>query len=338
MKKNNLDRVKRLLLRSERIVLTTHVHPDGDGISAELALHRFLSAMGKTVRVVNRHPVPELFAFLPGVDKIEVGVELPPGVDLVVVLDCGGLERTGLAPAGEERPSVVVIDHHLTDDHEGDVRLLDADASATGELVYYVLRELEEVGETRIDHPTALCLYTSIFTDTGSFRYSNTTPEALAVASHLVSYGIDTWAVAEQVYESRSYGTLQLLARFLTTVGVSVRGRFAWGTIRQSFYQATGTREEHTDGFVNYARSIRGVEVALLFREEGEETVKVSMRSKGKVNVAALAETFGGGGHHNAAGCVLKGTLTEVRGNVLAAVAQALGDEVPRGWRTGVPG
>ena len=338
MKRNNLARVKRLLLESERILLTTHVNPDGDGVSSELALARFLTSMGKAVRVVNRHAVPELFAFLPGADRVEVAETLPPGMDLVVVLDCGGLERTGLAAAPGERPTVVIIDHHLTDDHEGDVRLLDAGASATGELVYYVLRELEEATPARMDRETALCLYTSIFTDTGSFRYSNTTPEALAVASHLVSYGIDVWGVAEQVYESRSYGTLQLLARFLATVGVSVHGRFAWGTIRQSFYRATGTREEHTDGFVNYARSIRGVEVALLFREEADATVKVSMRSKGKVNVAALAETFGGGGHHNAAGCVLRGPLAEVRPRVLAAVARALGDEVPRGRRAGVAG
>jgi len=329
MKRGNLERVSQVLMDAHRILLTTHVNPDGDGLSSELALARFLDQSGKEVRFVNRDPVPEIFAFLPGADRIERSDRLPRDADVVVVLDCGGLERSGLKiEAGTEpEPQVVVIDHHLTDDHDGEINLLDSKASATGELVYQLLRAMERQGTVRLDFSMALCLYTSIFTDTGSFRYSNTTPQAMAFASELLAYGVDTWMVAEQVYESKSFPVLKLTGTFLASLGVSRQGRFAWGTIRLADLEKTGTREEHTDGFVNFPRSIRGVEVALLFREVPGTSVKISMRSKGKVNVAAVAEKFGGGGHHNAAGCVLDGTLYEVTGRVLKIVGDSLDDE-----------
>ncbi len=205
---------------------------------------------------------------------------------------------------------------------------MDPDASATGELVYYVLRHMEKAGSGEIDYPIALCLYTAIFTDTGSFRYSNTSPDALRVASELVAYGINSWDVAEAVYESKAYPVLRLAGNFLRTLGVSARGRFAWGAIRKADYLETGAREEHTDGFVNYPRSIKGVEVAIFFRETNAKSIKVSMRSKGKINVAAIAEKFGGGGHHNAAGCTLTGSLEVVQQRVLGIVAECLDDEL----------
>ncbi len=327
MKKGNLERVQKILTECHRIVITTHVNPDGDGLSSELALARFLQKSGKEVRIINRDPVPDIFTFLPDADRILVSDTLPHDADLVVVLDCGGLDRSGLKVEAAAALPVVVIDHHLTNDQDGEINLLDAKASATGELVYLLLREMERESEVTIDYPMALCLYTSIFTDTGSFRYSNTTPQAMTIASELLAYGIDSWMVAEQVYESKSFPVLKLTGNFLQTLTVSRQGRFAWGTIRQTDLEQTSTREEHTDGFVNYPRSIRGVEVAILFREVPGSSVKISMRSKGKVNVAAVAEKFGGGGHHNAAGCVLEGTLPEVTRRVLKIVGDSLDDE-----------
>jgi phosphoesterase RecJ-like protein len=329
MKKNNLPRIKEVLLQSHRIVITTHVNPDGDGLSSELALYLFLKKLGKDVVIMNRDTGPEMFAFLPGMDDIQVSERPPLDADLIVVTDCGGLDRTGLKLSDTHNPRLVVIDHHLTNDHTGEINLLDSDASATGELVYYLLREMEEDGLAKIDSPIALCLYTSIFTDTGSFRYSNTSSKALDVASKLLAYGINSWDVAEHVYESRSFEVLKLTGLFMKTMGVSRDGKFAWGSVLKEYYQKTGTRDEHTDGFVNYPRSIKGVEVAILFREVNGDSIKISMRSKGKINVAALAEKFDGGGHHNAAGCVIKGTLKEVQGKVLHIVARSLMDEVP---------
>ena len=289
MKNNNLGRVKEILKQSQRVVITTHINPDGDGISSELALYLFLKKMDKEVMIVNRDPIPEIFEFLPASDEIHVAETLPMNPDLIIVTDCGGLDRAGLNPEVGHNTQVVVIDHHLTNDHTGGVNLLDPKASATGELVYYLIKDMEEEGHGQLDYPIALCLYTSIFTDTGSFRYSNTSPEALAIASTLVSYGVNSWTVAEHVYESRSYGTLKLMGLFLKTLAVSQKGLFAWGTILKKAMQITGTRDEHTDGFVNYPRSIKNVEVGILFREMNGESIKVSMRSKGKINVAALA-------------------------------------------------
>lgn len=332
MKNNNISRAISILAQSRKIMITTHVNPDGDGVSSELALYLFLKKCGKEVAVVNRDPIPEIFAFLPAADKIHVGEQLPMEPDLIIVLDCGGLDRTGLKLEGGGPYKVVVIDHHLTNDHTGEINLLDPEASAAGELVYYLIQEMEKEGQAEMDHAIALCLYTSIFTDTGSFRYSNTSPQAMAVASRLLSYGVNSWNVAEHVYESKSYATLKLMGFFLNTLGISRKGRFAWGTIRREYMRQTGAREEHTDGFVNYPRSIKGVDVAILFRETDGGTIKISMRSKGKVNVAAIAEQFGGGGHHNAAGCIMNGTLKDVQSRLLQVVSESLRDEVPVGY------
>ncbi len=328
MKRSNVEAVKEALLAGRRMMLTTHVNPDGDGISAELALYHFLAKLGKEVQVINRDPVPDIFAFLPGTADVVVTDRPDFDPDVIVVTDCGGLDRAGFKLEDFNDPRIVVIDHHLTNDHDGDVHLVDPDASATGELVYYVLRHMEKAGSGEIDYPIALCLYTAIFTDTGSFRYSITSPDALRVASELVAYGINSWDVAEAVYESKAYPVLRLAGNFLRTLGVSARGRFAWGAIRKADYLETGAREEHTDGFVNYPRSIKGVEVAIFFRETNAKSIKVSMRSKGKINVAAIAEKFGGGGHHNAAGCTLTGSLEVVQQRVLGIVAECLDDEL----------
>ena len=329
MKKGNLSRVKEALLKSRNILITTHVNPDGDGISSEAALCLYLKKLGKHVVVINKDPLPEMFAFLPGVDEIHVSGQPTFDPDLIIVTDCGGLERTGLKIPGEFTPKVIVIDHHLTHDQNGEINLLDHEASATGELVYQLIKEMEKDSPAKMDYPIALCLYTSIFTDTGSFRYSNTTPKALEIASKLVAYGINSWTVAEQVYESKPYALLKLTGRFLRTLEISRKGRFAWGSIVKEDFKKTGTREEHTEGLVNYPRSIKGVEVAVFFREMYSEQIKISMRSKGEVNVAAIAEKFEGGGHHNAAGCIMKGSLKDVMKKVLRMVAESLQDEVP---------
>jgi phosphoesterase RecJ-like protein len=326
MKQKNLETVKKVLLEGRRLMLTTHVSPDGDGISAELALYHFLRKLGKEVQVINRDPIPDIYAFLPGAADVVVTERPVFDPDVIVVTDCGGLDRAGFKPQDFNDPRIVVIDHHLTNDQDGDVQLCDPQASATGELVYYLLREMEQGSTAEIDYPIALCLYTAIFTDTGSFRYSNTSPAALRVASELVAYGINSWDVAEAVYESKAYPVLRLAGNFLRTLGVSSRGRFAWGSLRKADYLETGARDEHTDGFVNYPRSIKGVEVAIFFRETNADAIKVSMRSKGKINVAALAEKFGGGGHHNAAGCTLEGSLETVQRRVLGIVAESLDD------------
>jgi phosphoesterase RecJ-like protein len=174
------------------------------------------------------------------------------------------------------------------------------------------------------DPETALCLYVSIITDTGSFRYSNANREAFAIAGEMTEYGVNAWYVAEHLYESQPRKRLELLARCLPTLEVIKGGLAASVTITLDMYAATGGNAELTDGFVNYPRSIRGVEVAIFFRQLEEGRVKVGFRSKGKVNVAVFSAAMGGGGHHNAAGCTVDGTIDEVKARVYALVDDVL--------------
>lgn len=295
-------------------LITTHENPDGDAVGSTLALAHFLLAAGKDVTVYYCDPVPDNYRFLPLADTVVHSLPAR-SYDVCFVLDAGELKR-----AGEEICSFggigkfINIDHHPYGQQFGALNLVDPCASATGALIYRVIKA---AGHS-LDYALALCIYTAIVTDTGSFRYSNADPEAFRISSELVDLGINPWLVAEKLYESQPRQRLELLALALSTLTVSERGDFASVTVTLDMYEKTGTNAEFTDGFVNYPRSVRGVEVAVLFREVKHQVFKVGFRSKGKVNVSALAAAFGGGGHHNAAGCTVFGPLEEVRKNVFS--------------------
>jgi phosphoesterase RecJ-like protein len=212
------------------------------------------------------------------------------------------------------------IDHHLSCEEFGKYNLIDSTASATGALIYRIIRGAGHP----INFEIALCIYTAIITDTGSFRYSNSNPEAFAIAGEMIAAGVNAWDVAENLYESQPRKRLELLSQVLPTLVFSSRGDVASLTVMLDMYDRTGTGPELTDGFINYPRSVRGVEVSLLFREIKPGSWKIGFRSKGKVDVAALAAAFGGGGHHNAAGCNLDGDLAEVKERVFAHLEKAL--------------
>ena len=301
-------------------LITSHEGPDGDAVGSSLALASFLRKIGKDVCVHLCDQVPELYVFLPGADSV---VSHIPDRDFgaAFVLDIGEFSR-----AGEEFctfghiGTLVNLDHHLGCDHFGRHNLIDSQAAATGVLVYRIISAFGYP----LDRDTALCLYVSIITDTGSFRYSNANPEAFAIAGEMVGYGINAWDVAEQLYENQPRKRLELLAKCLPTLEVLNNGLAASVTVTLDMYAVTAEDSELTDGFVNYPRSIRGVEVAIFFRQLAEKRYKVGFRSKGKVNVAAFAAQMGGGGHHNAAGCSVDGTLDEVKAKVYGIVESAL--------------
>jgi phosphoesterase RecJ-like protein len=236
------------------------------------------------------------------------------------VLDIGELKRAGSEFCGFKRIGKLVnLDHHLTCENFGDYNLIDSSAAATGLLVY----RIAACYGYRFDLETALCLYVSIITDTGSFRYSNANREAFTVAGEMIECGINAWDVAEKLYENQPQKRLELLAKALNTLEVVCGGQAASLSVTLDMYEDTGTDAELTDGFINYPRSIRGVEVAIFFRQVDAEKIKVGFRSKGKFNVAGFAAVFGGGGHHNAAGCTLGGTLGEVKSKIYAVVGSA---------------
>ncbi len=317
------QQIARLIRAHQRFVVSTHLNPEGDALGSQIALGRALETLGKDVRLCNRDPVPGLYRFLPGTDRIEVVEMVPAPYDLLVLVDCGGLDRTGLHLPEQGGGKMVIVDHHLSSEgtrHGG--HWIDAGASATGEMIYALIRELA----VPLDKTIAVNLYASITTDTGTFRYSNTTPHILRVAADLIEQGADPWDNALRLYESHPEGRIRLLTAALGTLERGLGGRVAWVTLTSRMFAETGTAAGDTEGIVNYPRSIEGVEVALLFRQVGEKEWKLSFRSKGRVNVASLAETFGGGGHHNAAGCQVSGTLEEVTQRVLDELKVQLGD------------
>jgi phosphoesterase RecJ-like protein len=301
-------------------LLTTHEGPDGDAIGSALALASFLRKIGKDVTVHFQDPVPELYAFLPGATTVVHHVP-DKHYDVSVVLDIGERKRAGKEFCDFTRVTTTInLDHHLSCDNFADFNLIDSHAAATGILVYKIAHTFGY----RFDSETALCIYVAIITDTGSFRYSNANREAFTIAGEMMDYGINAWDVAEQLYENQPQKRLELLAKCLPTLEVFKDGQAASVTVTCDMYASSGADAELTDGFVNYPRSIRGVEVAIFFRQLDENKFKVGFRSKGKVNVAAFSAALGGGGHHNAAGCTVAGSLAEVKAQVYAIVEKSL--------------
>jgi phosphoesterase RecJ-like protein len=306
----------------QRVCLTTHVNPDGDGLGSEVALAHLLRARGITVSITNPTPTPTRFQFLfdelPGVDRTGEAVKEIRRSDVIVVLDISELSRLGmLADAVRERGvPVACIDHHVSQGHlPPGPQYVDPTASATGELVF----EIAQANGWRLEQPAARGLYVALLTDTGGFRFSNTHPRTLRIAAELLETGLDPEAIYLDVYARAPEGRPRLLGEALQTLVVEPEIGLAWVTIPPGAVERLGLTSDDLDGVVEYPRSVEGVRMALLFREVSAGRVKVSLRSVGNVDVAAFAKTFGGGGHTKAAGLAVVGSLAEVQGTVLAA-------------------
>lgn len=312
--------VAQALLYENRFLVISHLNPDGDAIGSSLATFRILKKLGKDATVFNRDGVPHNFKFLPDTDAVVTSLDGVEPFDVTVVLDCSELERTGIELPEEYLGTLVGIDHHLTAEPLGQSYYLNPTASSIGEMLFDVLKETS----VELDKELATQIYTSILTDTGSFHYSNATPRALHVAAEMVAAGVSPWEVALEVFESQPIERIKLLSEVLPTLEVDPSGRYGTILITRDMLESSGALDEHIDGFINYPRGVEGVEVAVQFKEVDTEKFKVSFRSRGKVNVASIAENFGGGGHANAAGCSLEGPIDQVREKIGQAVEQAI--------------
>ncbi len=304
---------------ARRILLLTHVHPDGDALGSQLALLHCLRRAGREVTAFGEAPVSHLYDFLPGADLLVTEPPDPAAVDCVVAVDCGDADRLGRA--GQQFLPIqpfVVIDHHGGHREFGTLRWVDARRAATGEMVYDLLQALD----LPIDRDTAFCLYTAIVSDTGSFRYAATSSRTLVVAGELVALGVRPEEVASRLYDNYSVGRLDLLQRVLATLELHEDERLAIIAVTREMLARTGTRDEDTEGFVNFPRSIASVRVAVFVKEGPDGMVGVSLRSKEpECDVAAVARSFGGGGHCNAAGFKVAGqSLAQVKDAVVAAL------------------
>jgi len=308
-----IPKIADLIRQGRRFLVASHESPDGDAIGSTLAMSHALRALGKEVTTFNQDPVPKNFRFLPGSESIVDRLPEQARFDVGFILDAGELRRAG-NHLSRHCELLVNIDHHPYSEHLGPCDLLDIEASATGALVYRVLTELQ----VTLTEEMAVCIYTAVLSDTGSFRYSNANPEAFHIAAEMVGLGIDPWYVASGLYESQDAARLRLLAKALATLTLSRCGRMASVTVTDGMMEEAGATVEHTDGFVNYPRSVRGVEVALFFRQVSADSYKVGFRSKGTIDVGALARELGGGGHHNAAGAMVEGDIESIRREVFA--------------------
>lgn len=312
--------------RHKNFLITTHTNPEGDALGSELGFYRLVKRLGKNAVIVNEDDIPCVFNFLPEVKEIK---KLKENIsrqefDCFVVLDCSDLTRTGQVykiNLKKNKP-VLNIDHHISNRMFGDVNWVEPFSSCSSEMVYKLYKKMGILP----DKESALSLYVGIFTDTGSFRYSNTTAFSHKVAAELLEYGIDVHEVYKNIYEKIPFQDIKFLLKILPTINREASGKIAWFSIRSDMLRNRMMTLDLTDSLLSFARSIKDTEVAVLFKENFgvKDEVSINLRSQGKVDVNKIASFFGGGGHRTASGCTVKGKIDRVRRVVLNKIKENL--------------
>lgn len=321
---SDLDRVVEALRAAPSVAVLAHIFPETDAIGATLGAALALREAGKVTGAYNADPLPPELLNLPGAADLRREVPITRPYTCYLVVDTSNLERTGGLLAGRPAGAVVLnVDHHASNSRFGDVNWVEPEASSAGEMVYRILRR----GGFPMGKAVATNLYAAILTDTGSFQYGNATPEALRAAANLVEYGAAVEEVARWLYGSRDPREWHLLSEALASLQVSGDGRVAWIEVTSAAQSRAGLGLEVTEEFISYVRAVRGVQIAVAFKEVSPSQVKVSFRSRGDLDVARLAGQFGGGGHRNAAGCTLREALPDAKARVLAAAEAYLNSD-----------
>jgi phosphoesterase RecJ-like protein len=313
-----LSQVVELVESKRRFAITSHVRPDGDSLGSSLGLYWLLRALDKDVEVIMRDPVPHAYQLLPGAKEVRETPVVDRPYHAVFVIECSDISRPGLI--GLEKQSVVNIDHHSTTALFGTINWIDSTASAVGEMIY----NLCKATGVRVTKEIAECVYTALITDTGSFHYSNTTERTFKVASELVRTGVKPAKTAEAVFASYPWSRIRLMGEVLSSAKRDSSGRVASLQLSLEMQSRSGASDEDADGFVNYPLTVGEVEAVALLKECAPGIYRTSLRSKGDVNVARVAEKFGGGGHRNAAGCTLKGNWEEAEKEIVGLLQDAV--------------
>lgn len=290
-----------------RFVISSHVRPDGDAIGSQLAMAFALRSLGKEVRIVNRDHPPSPMLVFPGVSAIEVGARVDDPADAVIVMECGDLVRTGVE--GLDAGFVINIDHHVGNTMYGALNWFDVSAAACGEMVFDLVRELR----VPLTPEIATHIYVAILTDTGSFHYSNITPRTFDVCRQCVEAGIDPPAVARSIFDSNNLGRLKLFGAVLSKMELDGSGRLATVFVDEKLARDCGGTYEDTEGLINLPLTVKDIQAVVFFKELDVEQWRVSMRSKGEVDINAVAIQFGGGGHKNASGCTVNGRFEDLK-------------------------
>ncbi len=305
------------LEQEDDFIIATHINPDGDALGSALALMYALESRGKNITVFDRDRVPDFYRFLPGQERIiNVLNESEVKSKNIILVDCNNLERTGLDNLVFRK--TCVIDHHEIEKNFGEIKWIVPEVAATGILIFHLLKELKVALTPEI----ATNLYTAIVIDTGAFRYANTSADVLRTGAQLIDAGANPAYISNNLYEMWSDGRFKLLIKVLNTL--EIREQIALTFVTKKMFEETGTSHDDTENFANFPRMMANIKIAILLRELDHETWKISLRSKGNVNVAKVAALFDGGGHKNAAGCKIKGTIHEVKNKLVETIYRNL--------------
>ena len=303
----DLDLVVARLAAGQRFVVSSHERPDGDAIGSAMAMALALAAIGKHADVVMEAVPPAFLQPFPGVDRIHVTKAITTSYDAAIVMECSSLERTGVA--GLDRSPVINIDHHPGNTRYGAINWVDESAAACGELVFTLIEALG----APLTPDVATQIYLAILTDTGSFRFSHITPRTFDIARRCVAAGANPQWIARTHYDSSTIGRVRIFGAVLNAMQLDPSGRVALLTLTQAAAAAAGGTYDDTDGLINFPLSVKDIEAVAFFKEAGPDDWRVSLRSKGDVDINAVAKAFGGGGHKNASGCSASGSFDALR-------------------------
>lgn len=316
-----INSVVTAMLESKKIGISFHTSPDGDSIGSSLALLQGLMKLNKEVYILCDDRVPEVYNFLPFIKNVNNASNVvKDGTDCIVILDCGSYDRISVdLNTFNKNYTLINVDHHLTNQIYGDINLIDTHASAVGEIVYSILKELK----VTIDANIGLCLYTSIVTDTGGFKYSNTTTDTHNIIGELIKTGINFSEVHRLIFENKKYERVKLYGSIINSMYVTNNDKVCVMKLTSEMLMNFGNKASDTSDIVSIGMEIDSVEVAILLKEMSEG-IKISLRSKSIVDVRKIAELFGGGGHTRAAGLSIDKSLNEVEKIILNAVEKEL--------------
>ncbi|MFQ5742234.1 MAG: bifunctional oligoribonuclease/PAP phosphatase NrnA [Acidobacteriota bacterium] len=303
--------------KNQNFVIVGHKDPDGDSLGSAMALALGLEQLGKGALVVSADAIAPSYQRLPHMERVQQAASLPSGFPVAVLIECNGIERTGLS--GFQGRLLVNIDHHAKNPRFADVNWIDPNVAATGVMIHRLLRALD----ADITHDIAVHLYVAVLTDTGSFRYSNTDAAAFRLCAELLDYGVDAAAAASWVYEHVPAAKARMLGLALSGLELESEGRVAWMVIPHAVF-CDYPGEPDTEGIVNHAQSVEGVDVSVLFKEIKPKRYRISLRSSARADVAAIAASFGGGGHPRAAGCLIEGSFESVHRRLLRVIEAKL--------------
>ena len=302
----------------QRFVISSHSRPDGDSLGSQLAMAFGLRALGKHVTVVNLDPAAQQFMAFPGVGDIQIAPAVEGDFDAAIVMECSDYARTGVA--GLDRYFTINIDHHPGNSRYGQINWFDPSAAACAEMVFDVVQALGVPLSAEI----ATHVYVAILTDTGSFHFSNLSPRTFDICRQLLEAGVDPIRVARQVYDSANLGRLKLCGAIMAGMEVDDSRRIAVLYVDRAMAKAAGATYDDTEGVINQPLTVKELQAVVFFKQSDGDEYRVSMRSKGEVDVGVVAKEFGGGGHKNAAGCTVKGNIDELRRVFVAKVARAI--------------